>query len=314
MSKLFNLKEWLTVPDAAKRLSVIFEEEVTEADVLRLSLDGHLKLSVHLINLTKAEAGKVVTWDETDWFCAPPLNETNKTQTEIFTSGKVNPEKFKTYPPKLQKLWEKFSDDERKKLTFYLSSIVIDDDRFLNLNKGTLTINGVWDLPLFGSERLDIEHKYQMLTDGHDVTDVCLDGVFIEEPNSLKMYRLQDGESDYPSSTLPQDSVLVVRTAALREFEQNIADLDSRNTKSTENLQSNNAKPESTRKIENLLKALTAIAMDDYGYDPKSAKSAAPQDIVDAVSQYGIDFNSKTVRGWLKEGTALLPINQNKIS
>ncbi len=50
MSKLFKLKEWLTLPDAAKHLAIAFGEEVGEADVLRLALDGHLKLSVNFVN------------------------------------------------------------------------------------------------------------------------------------------------------------------------------------------------------------------------------------------------------------------------
>jgi len=44
---LFNLKEWLTIPDAARHLSTIFDESLTEADILRLGLNGHLKLSVY---------------------------------------------------------------------------------------------------------------------------------------------------------------------------------------------------------------------------------------------------------------------------
>lgn len=44
---LYRLKKWLTVPDAAAHLSIAFGEEVTEADVLRLGLDGHLTLSVN---------------------------------------------------------------------------------------------------------------------------------------------------------------------------------------------------------------------------------------------------------------------------
>lgn len=47
---LFNLKEWLTIPDAARHLSTIFDESLTEADILRLGLDGHLKLSVYFVN------------------------------------------------------------------------------------------------------------------------------------------------------------------------------------------------------------------------------------------------------------------------
>lgn len=38
MGKRFNLlKEWLTVADAARHLSIVFGEDVTEADVLRLA-------------------------------------------------------------------------------------------------------------------------------------------------------------------------------------------------------------------------------------------------------------------------------------
>lgn len=47
MSKLFKLKRWLTVADAAKHLSTVFGEEVTEADVFRFALEGTLKLSVN---------------------------------------------------------------------------------------------------------------------------------------------------------------------------------------------------------------------------------------------------------------------------
>ena len=48
MSKLIKLKEWVTIEQAAKHLSGIFEECVTDADVLQLALDGHLKISVNI--------------------------------------------------------------------------------------------------------------------------------------------------------------------------------------------------------------------------------------------------------------------------
>ena len=40
MSKLLKLKEWLTVADAARHLSILLEAEVNEADVYRLALEG----------------------------------------------------------------------------------------------------------------------------------------------------------------------------------------------------------------------------------------------------------------------------------
>jgi len=53
-SKLFMLKQWLTIPDAARYLSIILGEEVSEADVLMLAIDGHLTLSINFVNCTLA--------------------------------------------------------------------------------------------------------------------------------------------------------------------------------------------------------------------------------------------------------------------
>jgi hypothetical protein len=55
MGKLFRLKKWLTITDTAKYLSSIFDEEMNDADVLRLALDGCLTLSVLLIDLVDAK-------------------------------------------------------------------------------------------------------------------------------------------------------------------------------------------------------------------------------------------------------------------
>ena len=46
--------------DAAAHLSIAFGERVTEADVLRLGLDGHLTLSVDFVNHGSGRLGKIV--------------------------------------------------------------------------------------------------------------------------------------------------------------------------------------------------------------------------------------------------------------
>ncbi len=63
-SKLMALKKWLTIPDTAKYLSNLMEEEVNGNDILRFALDGHLKLSVNFVNTVKAKRGKVVSKEE----------------------------------------------------------------------------------------------------------------------------------------------------------------------------------------------------------------------------------------------------------
>lgn len=45
MSKLYKLKEWFSLEDAAKRLSSGLGELITTADVLQLVIEGHLPLS-----------------------------------------------------------------------------------------------------------------------------------------------------------------------------------------------------------------------------------------------------------------------------
>ena len=39
-SKLFKLKEWLTVPEAARHLSILFSEEVSEAVGSKIKKNG----------------------------------------------------------------------------------------------------------------------------------------------------------------------------------------------------------------------------------------------------------------------------------
>lgn len=48
MRKLLMLKEWLTLDEAAARLSITAGEDVSEADILRLAIDNHLQLSVYM--------------------------------------------------------------------------------------------------------------------------------------------------------------------------------------------------------------------------------------------------------------------------
>ena len=229
-SKLLNLKEWLTVPDAARHLSNFFKEEVSEADMLRLALDEHLKLSVCFVNHAHAIHGKVVLYEEKD----------KETKGALF----------------------------RKRIN-------IDNNRYLNLEGEVTSIRGVWDLCMIGNERLDVEYKYQNLTDGPKVTLIGLDGAFVED-EAGEIYQIQDSlakvhiinsnqnrlnieeekadellsqhkkdreeyvnerkeknpaDDYYPAAGLPQGSVLVVRTQALMELQERLLQEESEKKK-----------------------------------------------------------------------------------
>ena len=147
MQKLLSLKHWLTVPDAARHLSILFGEEVSEADVLRLALDGHLRLSVDFVNGARGQIGRVIPRKEAKSKIVPLV--TGDAWIELFDNG-----------------------------------LVIDNDRVIVFAPEIESINGVWDLAMLAGERLDVEHRYQILTDGPAVTSSKLAGTLI---------RLDDG-------------------------------------------------------------------------------------------------------------------------
>jgi len=242
MGKLFNLKEWLTVNDAARHLSIAFGEDVTEADVLRLALDGRLRLSVNFVNGARAQCGKIVPIDEARYREIPTLDGDGTLKLyegpQLFFEGRV-------------------------------ISVV-------ELEQEVCSLLGIYDLPMIGNERLDIEHEYQNLTGGPAVTLQSLDGALVEgrdgqicqlqesfddneyQPGSsaqlerLKQHIAENGiegakaeslldrhkeqrkvflekqrsspakNNYYPAHGLPEDAVIVVRAEALRELEESL--------------------------------------------------------------------------------------------
>jgi len=248
MSKLFKLKEWLTVADAAQHLTIVFGEEVAEADVLRFALDGHLKLSVNFVNHAKAKCGQIVSWEGTEWFLgpsmvkAPPKNGEQENASDkivespmelqappefqalldkflmgIFTSINniapgEDPEKFLESPPKLQILLDQILMDKSLGSLPFLKSLNIDGERFLNLSDEVVTLRGVWDLSMIGNERLDIEHAYQNLTGGPAVTLEGIDGAFVQKSDE-QMYQLQESfdDNEYQSGSRAQLEELKAR-------------------------------------------------------------------------------------------------------
>jgi len=131
MQKLLNLKEWLTIADAARHLSILFGEDVSEPDVLRLALDGHLTLSAYFVNHTVGRCGSRVPVPQA-------VRRTIRT---------LDGEEFHTF-----------------------AGLAIDDEWVIEWRPEIVSIDGVWDLTMLGPEQLDVEHKCQLLTGGPVVT------------------------------------------------------------------------------------------------------------------------------------------------
>jgi len=214
-SKLFKLKNWLTVSEAARQLSSLFEEAVSEADVLRLALDGHLKLSINFVNRVYGKRGKLVVYEDVENL----------------------PAEFRSLVAYIPKLPEK----EGKWLASLVKKFVDFDGHLFYFDEKITTIDGVWDIPMVAGQLYVIENEYQKLLGGPRVeTPIVGAAVFVkeggcvcrlyEEFDELFMVYPKEGEKtiDFNNESdryipmaarLPDDSVLVVRISSLREFE-----------------------------------------------------------------------------------------------
>jgi hypothetical protein len=206
LKKLVKLKKWLTVPDAARHLSILFGEEVSEADVLRLALDGHLTLSVEFVNRATARCGKVI-----------PLADAEIEEVPNLTGDGV--------------------------VQLIKGGIALGNDRVFSYSRGIKELAGIWNLAMVGCERLDVKDKYQLLTGGPRVELISLDGPFVYHTNGTwaqiveyysqeklsfsqnKFYSPRSNPDNYhPAAHLPSDSVLVVLTSALQQLEAIISE------------------------------------------------------------------------------------------
>jgi hypothetical protein len=206
-AKLLNLKQWLTVADAARHLSILFGEEVTEADVLRLALDGQLTLSVYFVNHASGRCGPVV-----------PLQDAKRHVIKMSENEWIHS----------------------------IDGLAIGQDRVIEWGPRTIVLEGIWDLTMLGSERLDVEHRYQALTGGPAVDLVFLDGPIVSRddgtycqvrehfsnnefagPKNLRE-PYDNPHNYYPAAGLPADSVLVVRTSSLHDLEARLSEPDQK--------------------------------------------------------------------------------------
>jgi hypothetical protein len=311
VSKLFKLKEWLTIEEAANHLTSVLGEKVQEKDVFRLALDRHLLLSVNFVNGADARTGEIVGVEGIEW------REISTRLSSLFLSKSEQ-------------------TGEVKKI---LASQHISDNEFVNFGKKVHSISGVWDLLMFGGERIDIEHYYQALIGGPEVSLINIDGAFVRKGN--KVAQLQESfdnneyqqgsqayekwmeqsiienelssdqaeelrekfrqerflyiknrnenrdEDYYPSGRLPQDSSLVVKTSQIMKFLQT---LDSSGTPKDKPLKA---------KEKNSLLVVIASLCKELGIDYKAKGMTSSIELM--TEKIGAPLADDTIRKILKQ-------------
>jgi len=213
MSKLLELKKWLTLSDAADWLSFTLNEPVSEADILQFALDGKITLSVQFpnfamaIEITDIEEKVIVTF-------LSNLAFEGIDYVQNFKKSYLESEDFAQIIQSLKNTPDKNKSDEIK--TYKL-----------------IPLSGIYNIVMAGAERLDVMHKYQMLTDGQEIDLINVNGTFVEN-ESGHLYKLMKNtielgidKNKYPQEYipalgLPEDSIYGVRISALMDFTNEI--------------------------------------------------------------------------------------------
>lgn len=137
MSKLLKLKEWLTLADAARHLSIMFEEEVSEADVLQLALLGQLRLSLNLVNFAVGKPARIVPLEDAD------LNVTRRGCPHLRPQMQgLQLHELKSLPDEIKR------GVEGGLLDILPDGEVLEDERILQCQDSVWRLDGVMDLPM----------------------------------------------------------------------------------------------------------------------------------------------------------------------
>lgn len=135
MSKLFQLKRYLTIEETAKRLTTTLGEKVSIADCLQLAIEGHITISAMLDEGRYVIAVQVIKNSQRRVF-EKWIIETNSAGAVVRT----------------------MAGDE-----FYTNEQLDYEYKDIERVSDVLRINhGIYDLPMIGSESLDVMHKLDL--------------------------------------------------------------------------------------------------------------------------------------------------------
>jgi hypothetical protein len=210
-SKLFKLKTWLSLSETAHHLTGLCGEQVTELDVLRLGLDGHLMLSIYIMSNTWGRYGYLYS------------EELEKCSSPIVSGG-----------------WDIIHGSKPE-----------DRIDYIKLADDTKLINGLYDLPAIFQNKQGIVKKCSELLTNLPFNFEAVGGIVlrIDDNTICQLQECMNSDNpteDFffsPAEELPEDSYIVVRTESLRALEQLLFDNDESGANIDRSKATNNPSP-----------------------------------------------------------------------
>ncbi|KGD95262.1 MULTISPECIES: hypothetical protein [Achromobacter] len=281
MSKLFTLKQWVTLADAAKYLSVSFGEHVTEADVIQLALDGHLRLSIRLLasylyarRWYKKPASEI-EYEEVEY----QLNEGASTGQSVFTRREPVDGEVIHLP--------EFCG-EGEMLQLGMSAIGYARDQ---------PGREIADLPATRYSRVFLLQCLDEFSRPSESAQYDTGRLLIQE-DSGDLWQIESYDD-----CLTEDIELAVRTTALRGLEQSLTSAPK--AKEDDQL--------STREKNTLLKIIAGLTAANYKSYTGEKRTATVAELLRDFQTVGIDdVKEDTIRKRLQEAAEYLPKKAEK--
>lgn len=171
MSKLLKLKSWLSLAEGAQAISTLLGESVGISDLYRFALDGHINLSINLINPT-------------------PIRKVSVIRTESLQHKTVKPS-HKNLPKNLR-------------VNVPLAEYPISKKHWVESEaKDWSNVKGVYDLAMIGAERGEIT---QLIHPESIVKIPVISGFYIKKDEQIyKLQVLQGATTAHAQSTQIKD-------------------------------------------------------------------------------------------------------------
>lgn len=266
MSKLLRLKEWVTLPEAARYLAIAFGEDVTESDVLQLAINERLRLSIRFVNKVKAYRGKVIA-------------------SEFAAKKEMSPKVMAALEEMMQISDKSFKYD---KPPVVLCGHQLNGNKVFERDGDCVWIDGIYDLTLLADDAKGIEDRYQLATGGPRVNPTWFPIIVLEDDDgAVFSCHSEDSDGDPCPDPVPDDGVLVVRYRALSNLVQSIACASG-----------NSEKPLATTERNTLLTIIAALC--DYSAIKHRERGATSQ-IARLTEEIGASVSADTVKRVLEK-------------
>lgn len=267
MGQLFRLKRWLTLADASRHLSTILGDKVTESDVLRMSLDNGLRLSVNFVNPVDLRPGKLVPKEQAR-LETPSPEEMKKIQ------------QFNAAYPDMQ-----INTDEPPLM---VCGAILDESTVFEYSGEEITRRGIFDLVMIGDNVISIEKWAKLLAKDTTAELVFSTIDIVEDTDGVKYHVLESGgplpkEGGY----LPDDVLIGVRPEALLAFEKLATGTPDRSEK-----------PLQKTERDTLLTIIAAFCKYE-SLDPQGRGAAT--EIMRMTDDLGAHVDAGTIRRWLAQ-------------